>query len=104
MFMRHVANVEIPKYAVNHLRPGDTLLLPPIGYGNKYMKTNAVWTDPRIFTYMIGFQPIVSYADVARRNSATAFVVLDKNQIWIAHRGGRTNIDSLLQVYEQLND
>jgi hypothetical protein len=104
MFMRHVANVEIPKYAVRHLMPGDTLLLPPMGYGNKYMKVNAVWTDPRVFTYMTGFQPIVAYSDVARRKSANAYVVLDKNQIWIARRGGRTNIDSLLSVYERCND
>ncbi len=104
MFMRHVANVEIPKYAVSHMQPGDTLLLPPMGYGNKYMKSNAVWTDPRIFTYMIGFQPIVAYSNIERRSSANTFIVLDKNQIWIARRGGTTNIDSLLKVYELSND
>jgi hypothetical protein len=99
LFMRHVANVEIPTYIVNHLRPTDTVLLPPMSYGNRYMRTNAIWTDPRIFTWMVGFAPIVSWSDTARRASANAYVVLNSNQIWIARRGGATNIDSLLAEY-----
>lgn len=99
IFMRHVANYEIPTYIVNHLRVGDTVLLPPMQYGNRYMRTNAIWTDPRIFTWMVGFAPIVSWNDTTRRASANAYVVLTANQIWIARRGGSTNIDSLLIEY-----
>ena len=99
MFMRHVANIEIPTYIVNHMRPSDIVLLPPMSYGNRYMVTNAIWSDPRIFTWMVGFQPIVAWTDTARRSSANAFVVLNENQIWIARRGGATNIDSLLNEY-----
>lgn len=99
LFMRHVANVEIPTYIVSHLRPTDVVLLPPMSYGNRYMKTNAIWTDPRIFTWMVGFHNVVAWNDTARRSSANAFVVLNENQIWIARRGGQTNIDSLLIEY-----
>ncbi|MCX6140701.1 MAG: hypothetical protein NTX15_07740 [Candidatus Kapabacteria bacterium] len=99
MFMRHVANIEIPTYIVNHMRPSDTVLLPPMSYGNRYMKTNAIWTDPRIFTWMVGFHTIVAWNDTARRHSANAFVVLNENQIWITRHGGATNIDSLLTEY-----
>lgn len=99
LFMRHVANVEIPTYIVNHMRPTDRVLLPPMTYAGRYMTSNAIWTDPRIFTWMVGFHNIVAWADTARRASANAFVVLNENQIWIARRGGQTNIDSLLIEY-----
>lgn len=99
LFMRHVANVEIPTYIVGHLRPNDVVLLPPMSYGNRYMKTNAIWTDPRIFAWMVGFHNVVAWNDTARRSSANAFVVLNENQIWIARRGGQTNIDSLMIEY-----
>lgn len=99
LFMRHVANVEIPTYIVGHLRPNDVVLLPPMSYGNRYMKTNAIWTDPRIFAWMVGFHNVVAWNDTTRRSSANAFVVLNENQIWIARRGGQTNIDSLMIEY-----
>ncbi len=99
LFMRHVANVEIPTYIVNHMRPTDLVLLPPMSYAGRYMTSNAIWTDPRIFTWMVGFQNIVAWNDSTRRSSANAFVVLNENQIWIARRGGQTNIDSLLIEY-----
>ncbi len=98
-FMRHVANYEIPQMIRARLRAGDTVLLPPMWYANRYMRTNAIWTDPRIFTWMVGFSPIVSWSDTARRSSANCYVVLDNNMIWVARRGGSTNIDSLLAEY-----
>jgi len=101
LFMRHVANVEIPTYIANHMRPTDVLLLPPMAYGNRYMKTNAIWTDPRIFAWMVGFHPVVAWSDTSRRKLANAFVVLTANQVWIARRNGATNIDSLLNEYER---
>lgn len=101
LFMRHVANYEIPSYLAPRLLPGDTLLLPPMSYANQYMRHNATWTDPRIFTWMVGFHPIIAWSDSGRRNLANAFVVLDVNQVWIARLGGRTNIDSLLNVYQE---
>ena len=102
IYMRHVANLEIPEYIVSKLRPNDILLLPPMEYGNQFMATKAYWTDPRIFTWMVGFQPIVAWRDTARRKEANAFVVLEANTIWITRPGGGTNIDSLLSVYEKL--
>jgi hypothetical protein len=97
-----MANLEIPEYIVSKLRPGDTLLLPPIEYGSQFMVTKALWTDPRIFTWMVGFQPVVAWRDTARRSSANTFVVLEANTIWLTRPGGSTNIDSLLDVYRTL--
>jgi hypothetical protein len=97
-----MANLEIPEYIISKLRPTDTLLLPPMEYGNQFMATKAFWTDPRIFTWMVGFQPIVAWRDAARRRSANAYVVLEANTIWITRPGGSTNIDSLLAVYKKL--
>jgi hypothetical protein len=102
MFMKHVANVKAPEYISQRLQPGDTVLLPPIEYGNKYQVTEAIWTDPRVFTYMAGFRPIVPYDNVAKRNSANVFVFLDGRRIWLGRRGGAYNIDSLLEEYSQL--
>lgn len=101
LFMRHVSNVEIPTYIVKHMRPTDTVLLPPASYANRYMVSNAIWTDPRIFAWMVGFHPVVAWTDTMRRTSANAFVVLTSNQIWIARRTGSTNIDSLLDEYRK---
>ncbi|MBU3698619.1 MAG: hypothetical protein FGM33_01225 [Candidatus Kapabacteria bacterium] len=102
IYMRHVANLEIPEYVVSKLRPNDVLLLPPMEYGNQFMANKAYWTDPRIFTWMVGFQPIVAWRDTARRKQANAYVVLEANTIWITRPGGSTNIDSLLAVYDKL--
>lgn len=102
IYMRHMANLEIPEYIISKLRPTDTLLLPPMEYGNQFMATKAFWTDPRIFTWMVGFQPIVAWRDTSRRRAANAYVVLEANTIWITRPGGSTNIDSLLAVYEKL--
>ncbi len=102
IYMRHMANLEIPEYIVSKLRPNDTLLLPPMEYANQFMATKAFWTDPRIFTWMVGFQPIVAWRDTARRRSVNAYVVLEANTIWITRPGGSTNIDSLLAVFEKL--
>lgn len=101
MSTRHVANFEAPNWIVKNMRSGDTVLLPPRQYAQKYMKADAYWTDPRIFTYMTKFSPIVAYADTQRRNSANAFIVLGERRIAIARLGGATNIDSLLRVYEE---
>lgn len=102
IYMRHMANLEIPEYIVSKLRPNDTLLLPPMQYASQFMATKAFWTDPRIFTWMVGFQPVVSWRDTARRRSVNAYVVLEANTIWITRPGGSTNIDSLLAVFEKL--
>lgn len=102
MFLRHMANVEIPQYIVQHLQTGDTVLLPPWEYAERYIEVDPTWTDPRVFTYMVGFQPIVAYNDSVRRKSANTYVILEGASIWLAHRGGNTNIDSLLTVYEQM--
>ena len=101
MFLRHMANVEIPNYVARHLQSGDTVLLPPRTYAARYMDADPIWTDPRIFVYMAGFYPIVAYNDTARRKSANAFIALEPASIWIARRGGSTNIDSLLKEYEK---
>lgn len=101
IFMRHMANLEIPEYIVSKLRPNDTLLLPPMEYANQFIATKAFWTDPRIFTWMVGFQPVVGWRDTARRRSVNAYVVLEANTIWITRQGGSTNIDSLLAVFEK---
>lgn len=101
IYMRQMANLEIPEYIVSKLRPTDVLLLPPRGYANRFMQTEAIWTDPRIFTWMVGFHNIVAFSDTARRSQANAFVVLEANTIWITRPGGSTNIDSLLNVYER---
>lgn len=102
IYMRHMANLEIPEYIVSKLRPNDTLLLPPMEYANQFMATKAFWTDPRIFTWMVGFQPVVAWRDTARRRSVNAYVVLEANTIWITRLGGSTNIDSLLAVFEKM--
>ncbi len=102
IYMRHMANLEIPEYIVSKLRPNDTLLLPPMEYANQFMATKAFWTDPRIFTWMVGFQPVVAWRDTARRRSVNAYVVLEANTIWITRPGGSTNIDSLLSEFEKL--
>lgn len=100
MFARHVANYEIPQYIAPRLRPTDTLLLPPMSYGNRYMRDKAYWTDPRFFAWMVGFHNIVPWNDVARRSQANAYIVLEPNMIWIARRGSpNINIDSLLNEY-----
>jgi hypothetical protein len=99
IYMRQLANLEIPEYIVSKMRPTDLVLLPPRGYANKYMQTEAIWTDPRIFTWMVGFHNVVAWSDTARRSQANAFVVLDANAIWMTRPGGSTNIDSLLHVY-----
>lgn len=100
MFARHVANYEIPQYIAPRLRPTDTLLLPPMSYGNRYMRDKAYWTDPRFFTWMVGFHNVIPWNDTARRSQANAFIVLEPTMIWIARRGSRNvNIDSLLTEY-----
>jgi hypothetical protein len=99
IYMRQMANLEIPEYIVAKMRPTDLVLLPPRGYANNYMQTEAIWTDPRIFAWMVGLQNVVAWSDTARRNQANAFVVLDANAIWMTRPGGSTNIDSLLHVY-----
>jgi len=101
MFTRHVANYEAPIWVVKNMRDGDTILLPPRQYAQDFIKADAYWTDPRIFTYMAGLTPIVAFADTARRKSANAFISLAPRRIAIVRRGGETNIDSLLRVYEE---
>lgn len=101
MMTRHVANYEAPVWIVNHMRDGDTVLLPPRQYAQKFMKADVFWTDPRIFTYMTRLSPIVAYADTARRHTANAFVSLEPRRIALVRRGGNTNIDSLLRLYEE---
>jgi hypothetical protein len=99
IYMRQLANLEIPEYIVAKMRPTDVVLLPPRGYANRYMQTEAIWTDPRIFAWMVGFHNVVAWSDTARRSQANAFVVLDANAIWMTRPGGSTNIDSLLHVF-----
>lgn len=96
-----MANLEIPEYIVSKMRPTDVLLLPPRGYANSSMQTEAIWTDPRIFAWMVGFHNVVAWSDTAGRTKANAFVVLEENTIWITRPGGSTNIDSLLNVFER---
>ena len=101
IYMRQMANLEIPEYVVAKMRPTDVLLLPPRGYANSFMQTEAIWTDPRIFAWMVGFHNVVAWSDTAGRKKANAFVVLEANTIWITRPGGSTNIDSLLNVFER---
>lgn len=101
MFLRHVANYEIPNWIARNHRPEDVILLPPRGYAAAYLQADPVWTDPRIFTYMAGFQPIVAWTDDARRSEVNTWVALGPGSIALVRRGGSTNIDSLLSVYSQ---
>lgn len=100
-FMRHVANQFIPTWIAENKMPVDTILLPPAAYANKYMKANAIWTDPRIFTYFGNFQTIIAYSDTARWHQANAWIVLEEGSLYIARRHGSYNIDSLLSVYAE---
>lgn len=100
MFGRHMTNYEIPRFILRKLRPGDTVLLPPIEYGDQYTRTRSFWTDPRIFTYMTTLSPIVAYDDTARWRSVNTYVKLEPRSISVVRRGGSTNIDSLLTEYE----
>ena len=102
--LRHVANYYIPTWIADNKRPGDTILLPPAEYSAPYISVQPVWTDPRIFTYFAGFQPIIAYTDTARRQSANAWVVLQPETIYIARRGGNFDIDSLLRVYQDAHE
>lgn len=101
MLLRHVANAHIPQWIAENRRPTDTILLPPASYAQKYIKADVVWTDPRIFTYMAGFQPIVAWTDTVRRRSANTFIALEPMAITLARPNGSVNIDSLLQEYER---
>ncbi len=104
MFLRHVANYEIPLWIAENKKPGDTVLLPPAEYSAPFIAVDPIWTDPRIFTYFAGFQPIVAYSDTLRRHKANAWVVLQPQAIYLARRGGSFDIDSLLRVYESARD
>ena len=104
MFLRHVANYEIPLWIAENKRPGDTILLPPAEYSAPYIVAQTIWTDPRIFTYFAGFQPIIAYSDTVRRQNANAWVVLQPQAIYLARRGGRFDIDSLLRVYQDAHE
>ena len=101
MFLRHVANYEIPNWIARNRRPADVILLPPREYAAAYLQADPTWTDPRIFTYMGGFQPIVAWADTTRRADVNAWVTLDPGSIAIVRRGGTMDIDSLMTVYHQ---
>lgn len=101
-FARLSNNVLATNYIVSKIQPGDTVLLPPMEYALLYQPNAAFWTDPRIFTYIGGFQPIVAYDDIARRNSANRFVFIDGRTIWLARKGGKYNVDSLLYLYSKL--
>lgn len=101
MLLRHVANASIPFWIAEHRRSTDTILLPPKEYADKYIKADAVWTDPRIFTYMAGFQPIVAWADTVRRHKANTFIALEPAAITLVREGGQIDIDSLLREYNQ---
>ena len=99
LFMRHVSNHFIPTWIAENRRPTDTILLPPAGYANKYMKADAIWTDPRIFTYFTNFQPIIAYTDTARWHKANSWILLEEGSLYITRRGGNYDIDSLIDVY-----
>ena len=101
MFLRHMANYEIPVWLAENKRPTDTILLPPAEYADQFLPMKSIWTDPRVFTYFADFQPIVAYADTARRSSVNAYIALGEKSIAIVRPGGRTNIDSLLSEYER---
>ncbi len=100
MLMRHVANAYVPTWIASNRRDTDVVLLPPMAYASRYQTAQAIWTDPRIFTYMAGFQPIVAWTDTARRHKANAFIALDPPNITLTRPGGSVNIDSLLKEYE----
>lgn len=101
MFLRHVANYEIPTWISRNRRPGDVILLPPREYAAAYLQADPTWTDPRIFTYMAGFQPIVAWTDTARWSQVNTWIALESGSIALVRRSGTTDIDSLLSVYRQ---
>ena len=101
MFLRHVANYEIPNWIARNRRPEDVILLPPRAYAAGYLQADPVWTDPRIFTYMAGFQPVVAWTDEDRRSDVNTWVALEPGSIALVRRGGGTDIDSLLNEYRR---
>ena len=101
MFMRHVANYEIPNWIARNRQASDVILLPPRAYAGQYLQADPTWTDPRIFTYMAGFQPIVAWTDTARWAQVNTWVALESGSISLVRRDGPTNIDSLMNVYRQ---
>ena len=100
-FLRHVGNYEIPLWISEHRRQSDVIQLPPRAYAARYLQVEPTWTDPRIFTYFAGFQPIVAWSDTARRATANTWITLEAGSIALVRRDGTVNIDSLLSVYRQ---
>jgi hypothetical protein len=61
------------------LRPGDVLLLPPIGYvRNTFSETHWAWTEPKFFYYMVGPQKTVTVGS-PEVHVATCTVFIDAN-------------------------
>ncbi|MBU3741918.1 MAG: hypothetical protein FGM24_06485 [Candidatus Kapabacteria bacterium] len=101
MTLRHSYDYTVPKLVSERLRQGDVLLLPPAAYAEQVTRGNkVVWTDPRIFTYMVGRMPMVAWDDTARRSVANTAILLELNTFEIIRRGDAPQrYDSVVAAY-----
>lgn len=103
MTLRHSYDYTVPLLVSERLTPQDVLLLPPAAYAEQFTRGNkVVWTDPRIFTYMVGRTPMVAWDDTARRAMANTAILLELNTFELVRRAaGPDRYDSVLAAYAQ---
>lgn len=101
MVLRHTYDYNVPYLVRQQMRPGDVLLLPPKEYAERYTRGNSViWTDPRIFTYMVGRSPIVAWDDTARRSKANLVLALELTMFELIRRDASPQrYDSIVAEY-----
>lgn len=101
MTLRHSFDYTVPMLVNQRLQPGDLFLLPPAAYAEQYTRGNkVVWTDPRIYTYMVGRSPIVAWDDTARRAQANTVVALELQTFEIIRKAVTPErFDSVMHEY-----
>ena len=101
MTLRHSFDYTVPMLVTQRMLPGDLFLLPPAAYAEQYTRGNkVVWTDPRIYTYMVGRSPIVAWDDTARRAQANTVVALELQTFEIIRKSDApVRFDSVVQAY-----
>lgn len=101
MILRHSYDYNVPFLISQQLGPTDTLLLPPAAYAERYTRGNSVvWTDPRIYTYMVGRSPIVAWDDTLRRSRANTVLALELTMFELIRRGSsQSGFDSVVAEY-----
>ncbi len=102
MFMRHTFNYDLCRLITERLKPGDTLLLPPRPYANRFGQgQEAIFTDARIFRYLSESSvPLVAWEDQARRSRANIAVALEPTAFELLRRRDvPARFDSLIAEY-----